>query len=384
MFLIGIDSHRGSHAAAVLDRDERVQAVFRLAADRQQRQRLVAWASEFEPRSWASRERREPARCWPNSSSPPVRRWSTYHRSWPPGCGWTQSQRQDRHPRRPLHRHRRPAHQPPSPRQPRGSQRRAAAAGEATPRPHRRAYPGDLPAPHDRVLVEGHLPRRLRADRAVRNLAGIQPTTAIDVERKMLARELLAEVRRLDRELADHVVRIRNADASGTTLTELHGVGPIVAAYVFGYSGDTGRFPSAGHYARHNATAPIEASSEPRASAWTASSHFRQRRTIAAPAISRPRRPACTRSSRPDLRRDSEQWRFGRPCHVGSGRRLHLDLRGLAPGRSGQDGLWPGPNPVGRRRDGLEHRSRGGWTWQVHPFGAGSATWSAGMEAVHT
>ncbi len=75
-------------------------------------------------------------------------------------------------------------------------------------------------------LIEGHLPRRLRAERAARILAGIHPTTAIDVERKALARDLLAEVRRLDRELADHGVRIREAvAASGTTLTELHGVG---------------------------------------------------------------------------------------------------------------------------------------------------------------
>jgi len=32
---------------------------------------------------------------------------------------------------------------------------------------------------------------------------------------------------------------------------------------VIGYSGDIGRFPSAGHYARYNGTAPIEASSGP-------------------------------------------------------------------------------------------------------------------------
>ena len=49
-------------------------------------------------------------------------------------------------------------------------------------------------------LVEGHLPRRLQAERAAPILAGIRPTTAIGIERKMLARELLAEVRRLDRE----------------------------------------------------------------------------------------------------------------------------------------------------------------------------------------
>ena len=52
--------------------------------------------------------------------------------------------------------------------------------------------------------------------------------------------------------------------ASGTSLTDVYGVGPIVAAYLIGYSGDVGRFPSAGHYARYNATAPIEASSGPR------------------------------------------------------------------------------------------------------------------------
>jgi transposase len=113
-------------------------------------------------------------------------------------------------------------------------------------------------------LIEGHLPRRLRAERAAQILAGIRPITAIDVERKTLARDLLGEVRRHDRDLAEHLGRVREAvAASSTTLTELHGVGPMVAAYVLGYSGDIVRFPNAGHYARYNATAPIEASSGP-------------------------------------------------------------------------------------------------------------------------
>ena len=45
----------------------------------------------------------------------------------------------------------------------------------------------------------------------------------------------------------------------------MFGVGPIVAAYLLGYSGDVARFASAGHYARYNGTAPIEASSGPKA-----------------------------------------------------------------------------------------------------------------------
>jgi hypothetical protein len=53
-------------------------------------------------------------------------------------------------------------------------------------------------------------------------------------------------------------------EASTTSLTELYGVGAIVAAHLIGYTGDVLRFPSAGHYARYNSTAPIEALSGPR------------------------------------------------------------------------------------------------------------------------
>jgi transposase len=41
-------------------------------------------------------------------------------------------------------------------------------------------------------------------------------------------------------------------------------VGPIVAALILGHSGDITRFPTAGHYASYNGTAPIEASSGPK------------------------------------------------------------------------------------------------------------------------
>jgi transposase len=44
-------------------------------------------------------------------------------------------------------------------------------------------------------------------------------------------------------------------------VTDVYGVGPIVAAYLIGYTGDIGRFADAGHYARYNATAPVAASS---------------------------------------------------------------------------------------------------------------------------
>jgi transposase len=49
--------------------------------------------------------------------------------------------------------------------------------------------------------------------------------------------------------------------ASGTTLTSLSGVGPIVAATVIGETREVSRFASRDHFAAYNGTAPIEASS---------------------------------------------------------------------------------------------------------------------------
>jgi len=76
------------------------------------------------------------------------------------------------------------------------------------------------------------------------------------------AHELVDEIRALDAKLRRSKARITTAVvASATTVTDLYGVGPIVAATVIGYSGDVRRFPTAGHYAAYNGTAPIELSS---------------------------------------------------------------------------------------------------------------------------
>src|SRR2546429_9798839 len=49
--------------------------------------------------------------------------------------------------------------------------------------------------------------------------------------------------------------------ASGTSLTEIFGVGPVIAATVIGDAGDTARFASRDHFASYNGTAPVEVSS---------------------------------------------------------------------------------------------------------------------------
>ena len=54
---------------------------------------------------------------------------------------------------------------------------------------------------------------------------------------------MLRDVRTLDRKIADLNGRIEaEVEASGTTLTEIFGVGPILAARIIGTLGDVGRF----------------------------------------------------------------------------------------------------------------------------------------------
>ena len=66
----------------------------------------------------------------------------------------------------------------------------------------------------------------------------------------------------LDNQLKVSHRRIRRAiTASGTSLTELFGVGPIIACYLIGFTGDVTRFASRDPYAAYNGTAPVERSS---------------------------------------------------------------------------------------------------------------------------
>ena len=93
-------------------------------------------------------------------------------------------------------------------------------------------------------------------------LDGIQPGDAATVERHRQAVELVTEIDHLDDVLRDSRTRITAAvAASGTTLTEIFGVGPIVAAMLIGYSGDPTRFATASRYAAYTGCAPIEFSS---------------------------------------------------------------------------------------------------------------------------
>jgi transposase len=79
--------------------------------------------------------------------------------------------------------------------------------------------------------------------------------TAVDTQRKQLSRELVADLRRLDAALGRNSDDIAAVSASGTSITQIHGIGPVLAAKIIGHSGAVERFPSRHHYASYCGTA---------------------------------------------------------------------------------------------------------------------------------
>ncbi|HVE19310.1 MAG TPA: IS110 family transposase [Ilumatobacteraceae bacterium] len=116
-----------------------------------------------------------------------------------------------------------------------------------------------------RELVAGGIRKEIVVGQADQVLASIVPVSAAQRQRLELAHETLDEIRLLDARLKRSKTRITEAvNASSTTLTGIFGVGPIIAALTIGYTGDITRFPTAGHFAAYNGTAPIEFSSSGR------------------------------------------------------------------------------------------------------------------------
>lgn len=92
-------------------------------------------------------------------------------------------------------------------------------------------------------LIPGGMPRKLKAEAASTALRRVRTDNPVDIARKSLAADLVLDVRRCDRDLKGLRDRIAAAvDASGTTLLEVYGVGPVVAALILGYAGDPARF----------------------------------------------------------------------------------------------------------------------------------------------
>jgi transposase len=111
-------------------------------------------------------------------------------------------------------------------------------------------------------LAPGGIAKEMYVSDADVLMTKVAPETPAQQIRYDLALELLDDVRRLDTQLKESHRRIRVAvKASGTSVTDIYGVGPIIAAQLIGYSGDIRRFANRDAYASYNGTAPVERSS---------------------------------------------------------------------------------------------------------------------------
>jgi transposase len=94
-------------------------------------------------------------------------------------------------------------------------------------------------------LVPGGARRNLTANRAAALLAAVAPTGGPAVIRWQLAADLIADIGQLDQRITSVEARIKAAVAqSNTSLVQLFGVGPVLAATFLGEVGDIRRSPA--------------------------------------------------------------------------------------------------------------------------------------------
>ncbi len=255
MFMIGIDSHKGSHTAAAVDRSESVIDTLRVIADDRQREHLLAWAARFTPRVWAV----EGATGMGALVAQQLVAAGEHVVDVPPKL----SSRV-----RLLERGRIDKTDP-------NDARSAAIVAWHNPTLNVVASLDEhrvvlrLLADRDHqitanrtrticrlhallcLLIEGGTGRALTAPKATQLLASVHLDGPITIERIAVGCQLLEEIRVLDVARVD--VRKRSAaviTASVTTITDIHGIGPLTAAIIIGRVGDIRRFPTAGHFAR--------------------------------------------------------------------------------------------------------------------------------------
>jgi transposase len=111
-------------------------------------------------------------------------------------------------------------------------------------------------------LVPGGFGKQITAGQAAGLLARITPSGPAARARTELAAEFVEDLRRLDAQIRDTRNKLAAAvRESGTTLTEIFGIGPVIAATIIGTAGEASRFADRDRFAAYNGTAPVEVSS---------------------------------------------------------------------------------------------------------------------------
>jgi transposase len=111
-------------------------------------------------------------------------------------------------------------------------------------------------------LLAGGVSKEITAAHAARILEQLTPSGPVAAARCELAGQFLQDLRGLDAQLRDTKKKLAAAvRASGTSLTEVFGFGPVSTGTVIGDVTDVTRFPNRDHFASYNGTAPVEVSS---------------------------------------------------------------------------------------------------------------------------
>ena len=263
--MIGVDPHKGSHTAVAIDAAEEPLGKLRVRASASQAQRLVAWAAVWPERTWAV----EGARGLGNLLAQQLVAAGERVLDVQPKLGA---------------RVRLLATGASSKNDPNDALSVAVAALRSRTRREVNADDHaavlrvwsrrhrDLGRAKNQVacrlhavlceLVPGGVPEEITAAQAARILRVAEPSGAAGQARSDLAAELLEDMRRLDAQLRESKKKLAIAvKASGSTVTEIFGVGPVIAATVIGDVGGVARFATRNRFAAYNGTAPIEVSS---------------------------------------------------------------------------------------------------------------------------
>jgi transposase len=93
-------------------------------------------------------------------------------------------------------------------------------------------------------------------------VATIRPRDLVGKTRRRLTVELITELETIDKKIKTADTNLRDlVTARGSTLLDLHGIGPSGAARLLADAGDIHRFTNRDRFASWNGTAPLDASS---------------------------------------------------------------------------------------------------------------------------
>ena len=113
-----------------------------------------------------------------------------------------------------------------------------------------------------RDLVPGGAPTSLTVTLASAALTRVRPVGPLETARKRLARDIVREVRELDTRLKEITAEIAATVAEhGSHLTDIDGVGPVMAGRLLGRTRQAGRFPTTAAFANYAGVAPVQVAS---------------------------------------------------------------------------------------------------------------------------